>query len=400
MTLIDTLKSTLAEDTSANAKLFLDNGIPTPKIEKWHYTNLNNIMRTTWPFQKASHASQQSCGESDIRFFDGHATVCSVPDGVTILAEREASAHPILQSMRTHEFSKRDESLAALSHSQSTPLFILVDKKVEATLVLENFSMLKESVNFPHLCIAVTEGASLTLSSHSHSAGEAWSNILTQIHIANDASLTLMNLQNERKDTAHTSHTFIQAEEGSALNIYGMNIGGSLGRQTIDIDLNGKNIQTNIAAANLADGKQTQDFTIHMNHNHPSCDTNVFSRNVCRGRGQSVFQGKFYVAQQAQQTDAEMSCKSLLLSDRARADSKPELEIYADDVKCGHGATVGTLDNESLFYLMARGVPRKEAENLLVEGFIEDMLTRIPDDATAKIWRAHFAAWLAATYEG
>ncbi len=400
MTLIDSLKNMLAEDKSANARLFLENGIPTPRNEKWHYTNLGSLARIAWPFQKASHASQQSCGDSDIRFFDGHATVCSIPSGVNILTEREALEHPILQSMHNQEFSKTEESLAALAHSQSSTLYVVIDKQIEETLTLENFAMLKESVNFPHLCIALKEGASLTLSSSSHSAGESWANVLTQIHVDKGASLTFMNLQNERHDTMHTSHTFIHAEEGSELNVYGMNIGGSVGRQTLDIDLNGKEIKTEIAVTNLADAKQTQDFTIHVNHNQPNCETEVVARNVCRERGQSVFQGKFFVAQVAQKTDAEMSCKSLLLSDRARADSKPEIEVYADDVVCGHGATVGTLDQESLFYLMSRGVPRVTAENLLVEGFLEEVLERIPDETTAKLWRENFATWLTETSKG
>lgn len=399
MTLIQTLTEKLSSESTVNAQYFVAHGIPTPKVEKWHYTNLGALSRTPWAFNKADNASQQSCDKTDIRIFDGHATIATLPEGINVLSRYDAEQLPAIKNMLTREFADKADSLAALAHSQSSPLFLHVTKQVEGTVTLENFAMLKESVNFPHLCIVLDKGASLTLNSTSESASAAWCNPLTQIHVSEEAELTLMHLQNERGETIHTSHTFISADARSKLNLYGMNVGGATARQTFDLDLNGEEIETKVAIVNLADGKQAQDFTVHINHNAPGCPTEVISRNVCRGRGQSVFQGKFYVAQIAQQTDAEMSCKSLLLSDRARADSKPELEIYADDVKCGHGATVGTLDQDSLFYLTSRGVPRTAAENLLVAGFTQDVLELIPDEHTQHTWQQHFANWLKSSSE-
>src|SRR5690606_14209848 len=145
---------------------------------------------------------------------------------------------------------------------------------------------------------------------------------------------------------------------------------------------------------NLVDSDQHKDITLDVTHGVPHTTSAELYKQIARGRGKAVFQGKINVAQDAQKTDAKMMMQGLMLSDEAEILCKPELEIFADDVVCGHGSTCGDLDETSLFYLMSRGIPKEEAETMLVRGFLEELVDPIEDESLADALHGVIEGWL------
>jgi Fe-S cluster assembly protein SufD len=170
----------------------------------------------------------------------------------------------------------------------------------------------------------------------------------------------------------------VHAGAGATYRQFTLTAGPELARHETNIHLEGMGAHASLVALNLLRNSEKTDFLQKVNFHAPGCTAEVRNRNIVAGRGHAVFQGKFHVDQPAQQTDAYMMCQNLLLNEEARASHKPELEIYADDVKCSHGATTGGLDEAQLFYLQARGLPEQTARKLLIEAQVMDVLAAVP----------------------
>jgi Fe-S cluster assembly protein SufD len=167
-------------------------------------------------------------------------------------------------------------------------------------------------------------------------------------------------------------------------------------RNQVFVRFEGENTVAGIRGATLLRGSQHADVTLFAEHAAPACTSREMFKSVLDDSGHSVFQGKIIVQRRAQKTDARMATHALLLTDNAEADNKPELEIYADDVQCGHGATAGSLDQDLLFYLKARGIPDKEAETLLIQAFVGEVVEGIEHAGLRDALMDHVAAWLQA----
>jgi Fe-S cluster assembly protein SufD len=177
-------------------------------------------------------------------------------------------------------------------------------------------------------------------------------------------------------------------------NDFGFNIGGGIVRNQMFVRFDGEGTLANIRGVSLLKGKQHADTTIVADHKVGGCQSREVFKSVLDDQSRGVFQGKIIVRPRAQQTDAKMMTRALLLSDEAEADNKPELEIFADDVQCGHGATSGALDQELKFYLMARGIPEPEAETLLVQAFVGEAIEGIEHAGLRDALMEHVVAWL------
>ncbi len=160
-------------------------------------------------------------------------------------------------------------------------------------------------------------------------------------------------------------------------NTFGMNTGSLVSRYQAVIAVAGEGSRVETNGVNLLNGRQHADTTLFLDHAVPNCSSREIFRAVVDDRGHSVFQGRIIVAPSAQKTDAKMMTRALLLSDEAEVDNKPELEIFADDVTCGHGATAGALDESLLFYLRARGIPSRKPQALLIQAFVGEAIERI-----------------------
>jgi Fe-S cluster assembly protein SufD len=229
------------------------------------------------------------------------------------------------------------------------------------------------------------EGARLTVVETSAGDAASLTNVVTEIHLAPGAHLTHVRVQQEAVSAFHVSTVYADVGAGGTYDSFALTLGGRLSRIEMHVDLNGAGATAHLNGANILAGSQHADFTSVIGHRAPNGTSRQTVKNVLNGRSRGVFQGRIEVARDAQKTDGYQMNQALLLSAEAEIDCKPELEIFADDVKCSHGATVGELDAEQMFYLRTRGVPEAEARTMLVRAFLSELLETVADE-TIRGW--------------
>jgi Fe-S cluster assembly protein SufD len=219
-------------------------------------------------------------------------------------------------------------------------------------------------------------------------------NTATSVTVEEGASLGYARLQAEGDAALHLGSTFLSLSPRADVTHLTVTAGGAISRQQIFLVTGGDHTRVSLNGATMLAGKQHADATLLIDHALPGANTRVLFKSVAGDEARGVFQGKIIVEPDAQKTDAKMMSQALLLSEQAEFDSKPELEIFADDVQCGHGATAGQIDATQLFYLMARGVPRPEAERLLLEAFLDEAIDALNDAVLAPALKRMVSAWL------
>ncbi|MBL4804219.1 MAG: Fe-S cluster assembly protein SufD [Alphaproteobacteria bacterium] len=232
----------------------------------------------------------------------------------------------------------------------------------------------------PRLKITLEEGAQLTLIERHEGEGAYWKNMVTEIEVGPNANLQHVRLQNDDKDAVQTDLVHIKTDKDAVYNGFTLNMGGKLTRHEIHAEIAGENAEVSFNGINMLGGEQHGDTTILIEHQAPHCQSNQFYRTLLDDTAHGVFQGKVHVHQAAQKTDGYQLSNALLLSPDAEMDTKPELEIYADDVKCSHGATTGQLDEDPLFYLRQRGLSEKQARMLLIQAFADEVIEKVENE--------------------
>lgn len=251
-----------------------------------------------------------------------------------------------------------------------------------------------KAIHTPVLKIVLEEGAEAVVLERCDGSGAYWMNAATEITLGKNAKLHHYRLQNDSFEAVNTNMVEISLERDAAYTGFALNLGGKLTRHQIHAILNGANGECTFNGINLLNGKQHGDTTILIEHAAPHCRSNQFYRTILDGEARGVFQGKVHVHQVAQKTDGYQLANTILLSQGAEMDTKPELEIYADDVKCSHGSTTGQLDEEPLFYLRSRGLSDKEARLLLIRAFVDEVVDKIVDETLKSDFQAKVYAWL------
>ena len=246
-----------------------------------------------------------------------------------------------------------------------------------------------------HILVLVDEGASVTYVHESASPDETGTDALhagiVEIQVMQDATLRFVELQSWGRHVWNFSHERIRVERGGNLDwIFGA-IGSRLTKNFSELDLAGEGAQGRMSGFYFTDGNQHLDHDTQQNHLAPHTTSDLLFKGALKGKSRSVWQGMIYVAPGAQKTDGYQANRNLVLSDAARADSIPGLEILADDVRCTHGATVGKLEQEPLFYLKSRGIPQAEAEKMVVEGFFDPIFQRIPFEGVRERFQQYIA---------
>lgn len=236
------------------------------------------------------------------------------------------------------------------------------------------------TIHTPQMTITVADNQEITVIERHVGQGEYWKNASTQITLGKNAKLNHIRLVEDTTESLNTNMVSLTAERDATYNGFALNLGGKLTRHEIHAVLNGANGEISFNGLNLLGGKQHGDTTILIEHAAPHCRSNQFYRTILNDTARGVFQGKVHVHQIAQKTDGYQLSNAILLSEGAEMDTKPELEIYADDVKCSHGATTGQLDEEPLFYMRARGIPEKQARALLLQAFIAEVIEKIGNE--------------------
>jgi Fe-S cluster assembly protein SufD len=216
------------------------------------------------------------------------------------------------------------------------------------------------------------------------------------VSIGDGARLDHLRLIEDGREAFNIASATVTLGAGAHFNTFGMTTGSHVSRYQATITFAGENSRVETNGVNMLNGRQHADSTLFLDHAVPNCASREIFRAVVDDRGHSVFQGRIIVRPKAQKTDAKMMTRALLLSDEAEADNKPELEIFADDVTCGHGATSGALDQSLLFYLRARGLSEQEAQALLIQAFVGEAIESIVDEALRELAIAAAQRWLAA----
>jgi Fe-S cluster assembly protein SufD len=287
----------------------------------------------------------------------------------------------------------RDPLVALNTMLAEDGALLAVPRGIDAgTLLLVSIGTDRAAFHPRHM-IQLAQGARLALLELSLGDGAYLHNPVLEVQVAEDANLTHIRLQDEAPDAFHLSTLYADIAERGTYDSFVLNLGGRITRTEAHVRLRGAKGAVHLNGAQLLSGTQHADFTTVVRHDAPSCSSRQTVKHVLAGRSQGVFQGRIEVARVAQKTDGYQMNQALLLSPDAEIDTKPELEIFADDVKCSHGATVGELDAEQLFYLRSRGIPDNEARSMLVRAFLAEALELVTDETVRGVLDHAVEGW-------
>jgi len=322
---------------------FEENGFPTQRLEDWKYTNVTPIAKENW-------------------------RVAS-PD--TISGEEKLTGLLGRFNFERNGFTALNQALANIS-------IVRIPKETSLDQPIEIAFEGKEAIAaFPHVIVIAEAGSKATLIESYTSSAKSFTNAAVQIFVDDNANLTHYRVQKESAEAFHYGVTEATFGRGSAYNATSINLGGAISRHDIEVKFTAEGSEAWVDGLYMINGTQHSDTHSIIDHTVPNCTSHQNYKGVLNDRSRAVFNGKVFVRENAHGTDAQQSNKNLLLSNEARVDTKPQLEIFNDDVKCAHGATVGQLEEEELFYLLTRGLPETLARNLLTYGFAEEIITKI-----------------------
>jgi Fe-S cluster assembly protein SufD len=394
-------------------------GLPHRRIEDWKYTDLRVLMREVLPLAAAPDAAALKRAAAALKLHGvAGARRLVLVDGV--FAPNLSETGNLEKGLAVRTLREALEAGGAELQAQ------LLGPENPDTMVALNSAMMTDGV-----VIEVADGAALAQPLHivHIASGAAPSAMFTRslLKLGKDASATLVesyiaaegaktyqvhdSLIVSIGDGACLDHVRLVEDSREAFNItssqvtlgarahfntFGLTSGSLVSRYQATIAFAGEHSRVETNGVNLLNGRQHADSTLFLDHAVANCESREIFRSVVDDRGHSVFQGRIIVRPDAQKTDAKMMTRALLLSDEAEADNKPELEIFADDVTCGHGATTGALDESLLFYLRARGLPEKEAQALLIQAFVGEAIESIANDNLRELAVSAAQRWLAA----
>ncbi len=324
-------------------RVFQEKGLPTVGNEDWKYTNVAPIAAIDWTVDDSAMAVGQIVPTELLNAFRFER------NGFTALNLAFAN-------------------VAILRISKET----IIDEPIEFDFAGEAGKAI-----FPHIIVIAESGSKATVVEKYASQTKSLTNTAIQIFVEDNANLTHYRVQKESAEAFHYGVTEVTVNRGGSYNATSINLGGALSRHDIEVKFTAEGGEAWVDGLYMLNGTQHHDTHSVIDHTVPNCTSHQNYRGVLNDKSRAVFNGKVFVRENAHGTDAEQSNKNLLLSNDARVDTKPQLEIFNDDVKCSHGATVGQLEDEELFYLLARGIPEGLARNLLTYGFAEEVINKI-----------------------
>lgn len=401
---------------------FQDTGIPGPKVEEWKYSNLNILKTVDYGHLSESDVDDHKIATlydeailkdvegAKVVFCDGYfnKTLSSLTnlDGITLMNVNEFIKVGPRAAQEVISHKKSENSLNALNMALMTDGMVLLvkagiklAKPIQVIHITTDISDAKALRKKNFIILEENSSAQLVESYVGDDNVDCWTHNVTDIVIGKGASLDVFTFQNEGSQMIHMSETTIDLAQHATFKHHSLNLGAKLSRTEIKPTLNGTESQVFLRGAFLSRDGNSHDVFSHMKHMVPECNSDQNYRGVLAAGGKSAFQGRVYVAKDAQLTNADQSNKNLLLDRNAEANSKPELLIYADDVKCSHGATVGELDEQALFYLKSRGLDHEAAKALLVEAFITEIYEDITIEPIREKYLNQARNWLMAGQE-
>ncbi|MBC8050954.1 MAG: Fe-S cluster assembly protein SufD [Chitinophagales bacterium] len=403
----------------AGVAVIAERGLPSRRVEEWKYTDLRAAMITAHPpsltpvpisradIEKALGDLAALPGRQIVFVNGAHAPELSREAdtvGIEITTLKQAATEP--PSWMTAAFSASNaphgeivNALNAAFMSDGAAIRIPENVKLAEPLHIVHVAAGASPVsNALRNAIVVHSGAeAIVLESFvSFGGGAAQTTSVTDVLLAEGAKLTHVKFSGESQETQHLSNWDVKLGAKADYLAIQFAIGAKLSRHQLFLRYNGEGTRAHFLGAQLLRGRQHCDMTMIIDHAVPGCESREHVKAVLDDNARGIFQAKVLVRPDAQQTDGRQMAQALMLSDDAEFDSKPELEIYADDVKCNHGSTVGELDADMLFYFLSRGIGEKEAKALLIQAFIGEVLDKIEDETLRNAFTAKTEAWLAA----
>jgi Fe-S cluster assembly protein SufD len=396
-------------------------GLPHRRVEAWKYTDLRGALKNVPPLLAGLDVQ---IGESEIESALGQSFM-ALPAYRIVLAAGEfrgdlsdigalrdagvevGSLGPMLESPPAwltasfDEAARRDDDVIIVLNTAlmtaGVALRLPEGLTLQKPIHLIHLDMPGASGSiFTRNAVVAEKGASATLieSFGTLGATDLQRNSVTTVSAAERSAIHHIKLQREALEAIHLTVWAANVGAEARYNAFQVNAGAALARNQIYVRFEGEGGATDISGATLAHGSQHCDTTLVVEHNVPACESRELFKLVLNDEARGVFQGKIVVAPDAQKTDGKQMSQALLLSETAEFDSKPELEIYADDVVCGHGATSGQIDEDLLFYLRARGLPEEQARALLIQAFVGETFEALDDEAIGDAFAEVAADWL------
>ena len=388
-------------------------GLPSNRVERWKYTNLRALSAAGLRPSPPVHAVQsvgdlpQIVGRARVVFVDGRyrseLSAEGLPAGVTlrslsaVIQDDQELARSIL-----HEDMLAEDSLAALNLAFAADGWVVIiaaGASIPAPIEIVHVTTSAAAGTACHLRNLIIAGAGSNATLVETFKGDVtecyWIHPVTEIRVEAGAQLRHYRDQVDGMNAFHISATHVRADRDARYESFLLTTGAGLSRNEIEVVLDGSGASCRLDSGYLVRGRQHVDNTTEIIHAKPHTTSAEVYKGVLDDQARGVFQGRIVVEKGAQKSDGHQLNKTILLSDRAEIDTKPELEILADDVKCSHGATAGELDDAALFYLRARGIDLADARRMLVEAFIGDTLENLSDESVRAAFARRIGAWMA-----
>lgn len=396
---------------------FSNLGFPTLSDEDWRFTNLAPISRNT--FQIAENGisaigkdtvDEYSIPELDCyrlvfvngRFVSGLSEIDSIEDGIIIKSLKDAvtSESDLVEKHLAKYADFKKEAFTSLNTAffeDGAFVYVAKSKVVDKPVYILNISTNKETQTLvsPRNLFVLEDNAEVKVVEHYVSAGDNvyFSNVVTEFALGENANAEHYLLELESKKAFNISTLRVQQSRSSNIKSHSILMGGSIVRNNVHPVLNGEGCNSDIFGLYLSNDRQHMDNFMRVEHASPHCDSRQFYNGILDDRSRGVFHGRIVVHEGAMLTDAKQTNRNLLLSDTAQIDTKPQLEIYNHDVKCTHGATIGQMDEDALFYLKSRGVPNKEARAIMLQAFTKETLENMSLEPVRQKVENMIGAW-------
>jgi Fe-S cluster assembly protein SufD len=367
--------------------LLQDQLLPNTREEEWRFTDLAPLYKTNFqPAQPATGVALGSWTLTDlphrIVLVNGYYSSelsSPLPAGVTVQHPKEEEQPYLAQQSG---FNEVFTAINTVCFGDGIVLRIQKNQAIEAPIHLLHLNSpgTTSIVSYPRTLVLSETGSAATVIEEygSLTEGTYWTNAVTEVYLEPNAQLQHIRTQREAANAFHIGKTAVSQDRDSRYRLTTINLGARISRHSPEITIAGVQTETTLNGLTLALDTQLADTHSLIHFTQPHCTAQQLNKCIVGDRARGVFNGKIYVPKAAQQTNAAQLSRNLLLSPKARVDTKPQLEIIADDVKCAHGATVSQLDDEEIFYLQSRGLDRESASDLLVKGFAAEVLENIP----------------------
>ena len=378
-------------------------GFPTKKLEAWKYTSLNSVLKQDYSLfpEKENTIELADVKKYFIHDIDSYKLVFidgkynsflseSTHDTFDVCLMSAALTQPKYKAVIENYFDKiaQKDNLTSLNTAFANEgAYIYIPKNVEVDKPIQilNFTTGSEAATMlqPRNLIVAEQNAHVQIIERHQSltSNPVLTNAVTEVFAAKDATVDIYKIQNDDENASLVDNAYIEQKSNSIVSVHTFSFGGNITRNNLNFYQRGEHIDSILKGITIIEGKQHVDHHTLVHHIEPNCESHQDYKGIYDERSTAVFNGKVIVNKEAQKTNAYQQNNNILISDKATINAKPQLEIFADDVKCSHGCTIGQLDDDALFYMQQRGIPKKEGRALLMYAFANTVLesVKIPE---------------------